>query len=330
MREFFASVGGLIRNPNPSRTLTILVLLIIGAAIPLTVYINQQQQDVRQRASSEQFACGRPNQTAIGASVGTCDDGQGNTCTSYSRYVNTTDQNYDGVADPNDQGDQPWCDSGTCDQPCQPTPTPAQCNSGGQTFNPGDRRYDCANPRQRGNCTTNAGLGYPFICNNNGTFSTGNNGNPECTTECAPSTTISCTFNGQTFPSGDKRYQCANPRQRGNCADNAGLGYPQICNNDGSVTPGNNGNPECTTECIASTTTPVSTPVPTTTGPATCTTPRPKNQGNANDDCLINSADYDIWRDEFLNVAGTRRADFDENGTVDLIDFNIWRNNAYN
>ncbi|HSX40031.1 MAG TPA: hypothetical protein VLF68_00255 [Candidatus Saccharimonadales bacterium] len=41
-----------LTQTNISRTLTILVLLVIVAAIPLTVFISQKQQDIRQRASS--------------------------------------------------------------------------------------------------------------------------------------------------------------------------------------------------------------------------------------------------------------------------------------
>lgn len=37
-------------SPNYSRTLTILVLLTIAAAVPLTVYVSQQRQELRQRA----------------------------------------------------------------------------------------------------------------------------------------------------------------------------------------------------------------------------------------------------------------------------------------
>lgn len=39
-----------IVSPNYSRTLTIIVLLIIVAAVPLTVFVSQQRQEIRQRA----------------------------------------------------------------------------------------------------------------------------------------------------------------------------------------------------------------------------------------------------------------------------------------
>lgn len=44
---------------RPTHTRTILVLLILAAAIPLTVFIVQQQQQLRQRAESpeEKAAC---------------------------------------------------------------------------------------------------------------------------------------------------------------------------------------------------------------------------------------------------------------------------------
>lgn len=42
----------IIRNPSHSRTLGILAILVMVAAIPLTVYIAQQRQEVRQRAAA--------------------------------------------------------------------------------------------------------------------------------------------------------------------------------------------------------------------------------------------------------------------------------------
>lgn len=40
-----------IKNINPQKLVAIIVLLIIAAAIPLTVYVSQKQQETRQRAA---------------------------------------------------------------------------------------------------------------------------------------------------------------------------------------------------------------------------------------------------------------------------------------
>ena len=297
MRQFFAFVVGVLKNPDPSRTLTILVLLIIGASIPLTVYVGQQQQDVKQRASDEQFACGRPDQTRIGSAFGTCDDGQGNTCTRYNRYINTTEENGDGIADPNDQDDQPWCDGhGGCDQPCQPTPTPAPTTTPVSTPVPTSTSQD------------------PFACYENRGRTVGPNDKYE---QCGGDAHLTC-------PDGvpDGRYQPTDLVGviRYHCSDGTYYLTSPIPSKNYLCQPTSTTTPPGVTVVL--------TPIPP--GPAPCATPHPKNQGNANDDCSINIADYNIWRSEFLGTTNTKRADFDGNNVVDLIDFNIWRNNIYN
>lgn len=76
---------------------------------------------------------------------------------------------------------------------------------------------------------------------------------------------------------------------------------------------------------------PVATTIPTATptnAPAPTNCIKPKSQGNADGDCFINIADYDIWKNTFGST-GDLRADFNDNGKIDLLDFNIWRNNAF-
>lgn len=66
---------------------------------------------------------------------------------------------------------------------------------------------------------------------------------------------------------------------------------------------------------------------------ATPTPTNPPRPGDANGDGIVDIIDYNIWRDEFIAVntplGGGFRADFNQDGTVDLVDFNIWRN-AFN
>lgn len=44
-----------ISSPNYSRTLAILAFLVLAAAVPLTVYISQQRQEIRQRAAEQTY-----------------------------------------------------------------------------------------------------------------------------------------------------------------------------------------------------------------------------------------------------------------------------------
>lgn len=66
------------------------------------------------------------------------------------------------------------------------------------------------------------------------------------------------------------------------------------------------------------------TPTPTPTPVPTAIVCPPKSNGNAdNSACSINDEDYGIWKAEFLSQTGTR-ADFDGDGKVTILDFNIW------
>lgn len=74
---------------------------------------------------------------------------------------------------------------------------------------------------------------------------------------------------------------------------------------------------------------PTSTPTitPTPQPPTPTTTVKP---GDANGDSNVDILDYNIWRDEFLGILNTKKADFNRDGKVTMLDFAIWRNAVYN
>lgn len=114
-------------SPNYSRTLTLLLLLTLVAAVPLTVYVSQQRQELRQRAEhlENDYACNRPHQVQVGEDVGDCDAGNGCTGNLYAQYDHTADTDGDGTADSDDPDDQPYCVNTSCSEPITcPTPTP--------------------------------------------------------------------------------------------------------------------------------------------------------------------------------------------------------------
>lgn len=84
-----------------------------------------------------------------------------------------------------------------------------------------------------------------------------------------------------------------------------------------TLTPTPSATPTATPTVTA---TPIFTPTPT----PTCGVQPPKSQGNANGDCAVDDADYEIWKSEFLARSGTQ-ADFDGKNGVDLVDYEIWR-----
>ena len=78
---------------------------------------------------------------------------------------------------------------------------------------------------------------------------------------------------------------------------------------------------------INPTATPTNTPFPSATLTPTLSVVfcQLKSQGDANCDGKVNTDDFNIWRDEFLNVLGNKSSDFNNNGTVNTDDFNAWR-----
>lgn len=78
---------------------------------------------------------------------------------------------------------------------------------------------------------------------------------------------------------------------------------------------------------------PTPTPIPTTTPtPAPTTTPTPTPlplEGDVNGDGSIDILDFNIWRNEFIGISTTKQSDLNKDGKIDLVDFSIWRN-AFN
>lgn len=72
-------------------------------------------------------------------------------------------------------------------------------------------------------------------------------------------------------------------------------------------------------------TVPTKTPIPTTSIIPT-TVPTGPPLADATGDRLVDIRDYNVWKDEYLGLVTTKRADFNKDGRVDLIDFSIFRN----
>lgn len=74
--------------------------------------------------------------------------------------------------------------------------------------------------------------------------------------------------------------------------------------------------------------TPTKTPTPTPTRTPTNTpTPSPIPLiGDFNRDRVVNLLDFNIWRNELLGLSQYKTSDANSNGKIDIVDFNIWRN----
>lgn len=75
--------------------------------------------------------------------------------------------------------------------------------------------------------------------------------------------------------------------------------------------------------------TPTMTPSPTPIPTPTLTPTPPPLEGDVNGDGSIDILDFNIWRNEFIGISTTRESDLNKDNKIDLIDFNIWRN-AFN
>ncbi|MDO8639585.1 MAG: hypothetical protein Q7R53_01545, partial [bacterium] len=60
MVDRFKGFWQIVQTASSKRTLGLLALLIVVAAVPLTVMVSQQKQDIRQRASGPQGQCQTP------------------------------------------------------------------------------------------------------------------------------------------------------------------------------------------------------------------------------------------------------------------------------
>lgn len=204
MRDFLSSI------PLSRSSLTIIGIFVILVAIPLTVFLSQQQQEIRQRAEEheeeplptpepEEPTTPEPEPTPAPGTGGapapsTPSDYCGDfiaTC-NYEQHSSTCPSGLENVTGTGCTGHNcPGCTYVfPCSQiTCVPVGSPGTapgavtCSSGGTVYNPSNKRYECANPRRRDSCPSDAGVGTPYVCENDGTWS---NRNPsgECTTEC--------------------------------------------------------------------------------------------------------------------------------------------------
>ena len=117
------------------------------------------------------------------------------------------------------------------------------------------------------------------------------------------------------------------PTPDGYCTTQANCSGGKVCVNNGCQVPSpTQTTAPSNTPTITPTSTPIATPTPN------CSL---RSHGDANCDCTIDSADYTIWRKEFLNEIPQERADFSKkaeckntDGSTNFVctyDLDIWR-----
>lgn len=122
MLSALQSLRNFLVSPNHTRTLSLLIVLVITASVPLAVFIAQQQQDTRQRASvttespgGAPYPCNRPPQIQVGQPKAQCAAGNNGLGWVYAQYDHTDD--LDGNGNLDDEDDQPYCINSECTEP---------------------------------------------------------------------------------------------------------------------------------------------------------------------------------------------------------------------
>ena len=291
---FIQKVLGFIIHPNPSRTAAIVIFLVLSAIVPVTLFVSQQQQNTQQRASGLSACDPACNSSEICQSINEGDS---------TSYICVSD---DSVSTPNP----------VVSDVSQITPT-VSIQSG---------RINC---------------GPTLTCDSNtqqcGEFVDPNNKAPNYY-YCAPKLFTSITPN----PTPTFTPTPTSPPGRINC------GPILTCDSNtqqcGEFVDPNNKAPTyyyCAPKLFVSTTisvpTPTFTPTPTLKLELITVTASPsaaycylRNRGDANCDNRITRLDLDVnWLAEFLKevkgISTPKTSDFNNDGKVNIVDFNIWR-----
>lgn len=299
-------------NPPHRRRLIFLALALLAIALPLTLVLVSRQQDIRQRA---EVVCSSVDCNDTTVLFPQC-------CS----YPNPTTSAIDAYCDAYSQQTGANCfpSGGGCICTDYPIPTPQPdisglpeipgSSDGGNIYNPTlTPNIDVAEDEDNGTGGT--------ICTQDAKFCPGGSyvsrTGPNCEFAPCPNVTPTCTprpnITGDAYPPEPPGGWCPRPT----CTPRPACLYSD---------------PPCALETFFPqggwwcTTTLTPTPL------ASCAL---KSRGDANCDGIINTDDFNIWRDDFLKHFETTpfpgqgsppfRADLNGDGKVDTDDFNVWR-----
>ncbi|OGH51219.1 MAG: hypothetical protein A3G13_00250 [Candidatus Levybacteria bacterium RIFCSPLOWO2_12_FULL_37_7] len=305
MRNFVNKLRLLLKHPTHSRTLTILVALVIVATVPLTVYIAQKSQDIRQRASCT------PVCLEEGPTCRPCDgDHRGDAgcnCRLTCRPCTGDNANDAGCNEGTNNGEDicdgpEICPSEVCDGPntcirseqrCTPDPTSVPTSVPPTAVPPTTAPPTTAPPNPTSVPPTSGPDGRQCVQCSNGQI--------ETTTQSCNSSTPNC--------------------------ENL-VGTNGLCK--ATVTSGSCGNntTQPTTPPVVNTATPIPPTGPVTPTVATPTTPPNFDAADVDRNGCIGRSDYLTWRSAYTTgvIRQNTFPDINTDNTVDLIDYNLWYN----
>ncbi|MDO8621392.1 MAG: dockerin type I repeat-containing protein [Candidatus Levybacteria bacterium] len=308
-----------IFSPTASRTTSILVILVIAAAVPLTVLVSQKQQELRQHAQSTQ---------QVSVSIQECKP-------PFNVFVGkycSADLALQNVQNDPENFNLKVVESSNAILPEDLT----LCNNGKDPVYYVYEKGKAGNP-----CTATDPASrqqFPGICNDRGNcdgtitlLPTPNppivGDYPTSTPTPTPSLQRCDSADGSVRTDGANQYVCSSqpPPAESNCQSTPS--FSCVNPSDGCYI------------CPVTSTTRTSPPPPPTSTPAPAasagqaapppTTPSGcplKSKGDANCDGKVNILDYNILRDEFTHKLQTRTADFNSNNVIDDLDLSIWKN----
>ena len=315
---FIKSAINFLFSPSHSRTATILVLLILFVAVPLTVFVSQNKQSIKQRASGENCEA---NYTLCTETYNTCNQNCSNLSQSdYDTYDEYTQAYY--ACTDKCSSDNSACStdaynvylqclaSADSNSTSSVNPTPAVSQEPSPTSEPTpilipttisiiesvptNTPTPTPTPEILFDCS-GAKLGYSY----------------QCFSSCQPPYIYSGYNNSGT--------SCDSYNQT--CCVNYNVSTP-------TLTP--------TQAPTISIPTAIPSNIPTTAITQNSPTPSPlpycylKSKGDGNCDNIINISDYELWRTEFVGMLRgvsiiNKPSDFNKDGLIDIVDFNIWK-----
>lgn len=294
--NLFRKVFEFIIHPTYSRTAGFLLLLLVILAVPLTVFISQKQQSIKQRASGQNCV----------ADYSSCTD-----------TYNGCNQNCSSLQ----QGDYEDYDAytqaySTCTDKC--SNDQSKCSTDAYNV-----YLQCLSSNSPG-----GGIPTPSI-NPNPTTSQ----EPSPTPITVPGSCSGIICGGICW---DKSWLSNCQDQKAHCPENNESTIPicdilvpptLIPTQIPTVSIPTN-IPIPTRIPTSSITQNSPTPLPFPTSVPYC---HLKNKGDADCDNNINRLDFAIWQDEFVSelngIVTSKRSDFNSDGKIDIVDANIWRKN---
>lgn len=317
MVGFIRRVFEFIRQPTNSRTLGVLIFFVLVAAVSLTVYVAQQQQQLKQRAAENQYSCTRGFYRSFNLCNGPITDRQ--------VFTSSTNQSHS-------------CDDTATAVYCIPQGTLVACQPSECDVKTCPQNYLCSeqpgSPSRLCTCQLVGAIPSPQLM-------------PDIrikTINVIPNSvqfgqdaTLNIVMENMGKGSGSRTIYVRLDKKiiytiektlAGGASETIKLEIPKpaLGSHFVDIDAGAGTSFDVISPSSALNPTPTSAPKTTTsvTPASVVSACLLKSQGDANCDGKIDIRDFSIWRDEFNGTSATKKSDFNNDGFFDIEDFSIW------